>query len=753
MESIFENDSYLFDPSSSSQYETSNFLSFSSFSEQLSTWEDFNLDYKEPPARSVSDASSPTLSEPFDFPSSSFDPLKPAETSEIGIFHTPEKKLANAGQDQTAFFSHRSSGSTDSWGEPTTPSLSGKSFAALSGNNFTPSQSTPGFSWDEATPTFSGSSYTPPTPAFQAQPHRVTSNPVLSTTSRQPRTLNKPASMPVLKEEETPSSQWLDGTSFLEAPLEIPNAVADVPVNAQELDDFVWNLNDQTLGFDNFSTQDTIFAAFNEPTNAVPMMHSHSHTGVFPSQTPEFIFQPSSFQSDFPSWMSGLPATQDVVGFGQFELTSLNQNQSMGLLPAFTIDPTTIMGTNGGMVDEDSSRPSSAPGLNGGEESKGMLSVPTADVMMRSLSSEGFVPSRHAPPRDLFSYAPQPIPSGPPGPQPLYTSDPSPSYQQFAPSALSYGMPPTPTRSSSRKMSNNLSVKIHPPASSTFVPSPFPPTPQSATFPTSFAAAQNQPQQQQPIAMQRAGTQPLPQTRKLSGAGVAQPGLPAHLARAQAIVQQQAAREEAERNSIRREAASRRVGMAEASVMQPTISATSGKRTQPAIMGWEGPSAQTGSLPVLTHTPLVTVHPPPAQYLVTGAPIPVHRVHPPPHPGTGAATIGQPRQIARLPSSPARLRKASSSNQLTPTRTTPKSRSPSSATKRKASAPGGFTFADPFINFTADDAQKLLSGVAPSGSQSKRKREEEAAAKAAAATNSSSGEEDEARSKRSKSNE
>ncbi|WVW85422.1 hypothetical protein I302_107460 [Kwoniella bestiolae CBS 10118] len=739
MESIFENDSFLFDPSSSSQYETSNFLSFSSFSEQLSTWEDFAVDLKNPPARSVSDTSSPTLSEPFEFPSASFEPVTPAETSSFGIFHTPEKKIANSGEDQTAFFSHRSSGSTDSWGEPITPSLSGKSFAALSGNSFTPSQSTPGFAWDEAAPSFSGSSYTPPTPAFQTQPHRVTSNPVLGSSSRQPRTLNKPTSMPVLKEEETPSSQWLDGTNFLDNPIEIPSAPVDVPVDATELEDFVWNLNDQNLGFDNFSAADTIFAAFTEPTDAVPMMHSHSHTGVFPSQTPDLTFNPSSFQSDFPSWMSGLPATQDVVGLGQFDFANFNQNQPMGLLPAFTIDPTAVMGTNAGVIDEDASRPSSAPGLNGGEETKGMLSVPTADVMTRSLSSEGFVPSRHAPPRDLFSYAPQPIPSGPPGPQPLYTSDPSPSYQQFAPSSLSYGMPPTPTRSSSRKIPNNLSIKIHPPAQSTFVPSPFPPTPQSATF--SNAQAQNQ----QPIAMQRAGTQPLPQTRRLSGAGIPQPGLPAHLARAEAIVAQQAAREEAERASIRRQAASKRVGMAEASVMQPTAVATSGRRAQPTIMGWEGPSAQTGSLPVLTHTPLVTIHPPPAQYLVTGAPIPVQRVHPPPHPGTSA--VGQPRQIARLPSSPNRVRKASSSNQLTPTRSTPKSRSPSSAAKRKASGAGGFSFADPFINFTADDAEKLLTGVAPSGSQSKRKREEEAAAARAI------GVDDGARSKRSKSDE
>jgi hypothetical protein len=42
--------------------------------------------------------------------------------------------------------------------------------------------------------------------------------------------------------------------------------------------------------------------------------------------------------------------------------------------------------------------------------------------------------------------------------------------------------------------------------------------------------------------------------------------------------------------------------------------------------------------------------------------------------------------------------------------------------------PGGFSWGEAtFINFTPDDAEKLLTGVAPSGSQAKRKREEDAA--------------------------
>ena len=38
---------------------------------------------------------------------------------------------------------------------------------------------------------------------------------------------------------------------------------------------------------------------------------------------------------------------------------------------------------------------------------------------------------------------------------------------------------------------------------------------------------------------------------------------------------------------------------------------------------------------------------------------------------------------------------------------------------------------DNFVNYTSDDAEKLLTGVAPSGSQNKRRREEEQARLAA----------------------
>ena len=125
-----------------------------------------------------------------------------------------------------------------------------------------------------------------------------------------------------------------------------------------------------------------------------------------------------------------------------------------------------------------------------------------------------------------------------------------------------------------------------------------------------------------------------------------------------------------------------------------------------------------------------TVHPPPLYYSSNGEAIPLHntihpppagmttrRVHPPPHPGHLDS-----RPIAGIPSTPIsdRARRAS---------VTPAKRGAVGSTgngkKSKPPAPGGFNWADAeFVNYTPDDAHKLLTGVAPSGSASKRKREE-----------------------------
>ena len=84
--------------------------------------------------------------------------------------------------------------------------------------------------------------------------------------------------------------------------------------------------------------------------------------------------------------------------------------------------------------------------------------------------------------------------------------------------------------------------------------------------------------------------------------------------------------------------------------------------------------------------------------------------------------------MARLPSAASKRPRQPSSTTGTPTHRTPK---PRSSPGRKRNAPSGGTFSwgdTTFINFTPDDGEKLLTGVAPSGSQSKRRREEDAQA-------------------------
>ncbi|WWD19233.1 hypothetical protein CI109_103691 [Kwoniella shandongensis] len=746
MASFFEPDSYLFDPST--QYDPESFLTFSSFSDlSSSNWDDYSLpEPKQPPANSVSDASSPTPSDPFEIVHSAFEQESTPIESEVGIFHTPTKASGSGSRDsQNPSYTHGSTSSSDTWDTPITPSVNksaSDTFAfGVTGNEFYVPASQTGFAWDQATPSISGSSYTPPTPIHQA--HRITSNPVLSS-NRLPRTIKQISSMPALKEEDqmaSTSSQWFSGADFTEGqPSLLPPANINDAAEEKLVDEFDWVFGDYGLG-EAVPSDGTIFEAFKQEEHAdsIAMTQSLSHNAL-----DSYSQLPTASGSSIPNW-APQTSTQDVIGLGQFDFSS--QHNLPQTMAPFTIDPMAVMGTNG--MEEESSRPSSAPGLNGGE-GRGLLSVPMADMMMKSLSSEGYVPSRNAPPRDLFSYAPQQIPSGPPGPQPLYTSDPSPSYASIGQPNFLRSTPLTPTPTSRRAASHNLTVQIHPPATSTYMPSPFPPTPMSATFPSSLSAAQSQ-----PIPMQRAGTNPLPARKSSMGSGnpsslPGSTGMPAHLARAEAIVQMQAANEEAQRQVIRQRNAMKRVGMAEASVMQPTA----GTRRPQAIMGWEGPSAQTGVMPVLTNTPLVTVHPPPAQYYFSGAAAPpAHRVHPPPHPGTTGTTT---RPIARLPSpSKAATRKASNT-QLSPNRTTPsKARSPSG--KRKvtpANGGGGFSWGETtFINFTSDDAEKLLTGVAPSGSQSKRKREEEATKVMPVVAVDLVDEEERLRSKRSRSNE
>lgn len=688
MHAMFEPSPYFLDPNS--EPETfSSFLSFSSFADldftsALPSWNFFSPKSPRPaPASIASDTSSPSRSDPFEIIASAFDTPSPA--GDIGIFHTPAKagqsKLSGTASSLQTL-SHRSSDSGEEWNTPETPSLTYKSstdsfqsFATGTEFYLSPSRSVP-FSWDDASSTLASSSYEPPTPTL----HRTASNPSLGSSRLRPPA--KPVvSMPALKEEDhvvsTPS-QWFDGTEISPAS---PSRLLDPPSNGVDdvlVDNFDWVFGDFGLG-EIVPTDSTIFAAFHgdHPT---PADEQYGSVEVYDPQ-------PSADMS----WLPG-PSTQYVSGMGNYDYPSA----------PFTINPISVMARNG--VEEERPRPTSAPGLKRQEGHEQLLSVPTGGMMTRrsSVSSDAYSHSRHAPARDLFSYAPQQLPSILAAPQPLYTSKPSRSHYSGAPGQYLRTLPPTPSLAS-RRVQHGLSIQINPPNFSTYRSSPLPPTPQSASF-------GDLPNGQ---LLFRAGTQPLPTTAKLSAVDPSQiahsPGMPAHLLRAQAIVQFQEAKEEVQRQELRRQVSARRVGMAEASVMQPHPQ----HRPRPTIVGWEGPSAQTGAMPVLTTTPLVNLHPPPAQYFLGSGPPTPHRVHPPPHPGTSRTISGLPSPSRRKPA------KVSPPSPY-------KARSP--AGKRKpASSGGAFSWGEAtFINFTPDDADKLLTGVDPSGSRSKRKREEDA---------------------------
>jgi hypothetical protein len=202
----------------------------------------------------------------------------------------------------------------------------------------------------------------------------------------------------------------------------------------------------------------------------------------------------------------------------------------------------------------------------------------------------------------------------------------------------------------------------------------------------------------------------------------------------------------------------RKITKEEASVMQPVAPPPHVLRRDSMPMMWNQQMQQMGQ-PMYHHAPMVSVHPSsqqsrqaqplgyysfPPQAPTQSAPSPLAqalplapapqlaqapRIHPPPHPGSSSSNssvVGGSRPMARLPSAASKRPRQPSSTTGTPTHRTPK---PRSSPGRKRNVPSGGTFSwgdTTFINFTPDDGEKLLTGVAPSGSQSKRKREEEA---------------------------
>ena len=332
-----------------------------------------------------------------------------------------------------------------------------------------------------------------------------------------------------------------------------------------------------------------------------------------------------------------------------------------------------------------------------------------------------------APSQDSYSYMPPSTHAGPSYSQPLYPTESSADYKSASPVDALIALP-VPSPKSRRVSKPGLSINIHPRNQMTSYRQPsslLPPTPTSATF-----ADMSYQQHPQPLPMSRGGSHPLPSRRKSSNGAAAQPAevpMPPVVARAAAIVAMQEAKQEQQRQELRRQAASRRAGMTDASVLQPYMINSSGVAHPSQISGWTGvtypvyPVHAPQMAYAMSHPqPVVTVHPPPMQMYGSHTSHvsnhPLHRVHPPPYPAPSASTT---RPISRMPSTPTRTRKPSNS----PSKRTPKKRSESATA---ASGAGGFSWgAATFINFTPDDAETLLGGVAPSGSQSKRKREDE----------------------------
>ena len=246
------------------------------------------------------------------------------------------------------------------------------------------------------------------------------------------------------------------------------------------------------------------------------------------------------------------------------------------------------------------------------------------------------------------------------------------SSMEFPPSSPSpqtnstYASAPTPSTPSRRHVSPS-SVLVTPPRTHRRPQPPPPTTPLFTSRPSTATSSSSRPTSpplltSTPLPNRSRKISPLPSKKSSSSSASSTPA-PAHLARAQAVVALRQAEQDAERALYRRTKASRKVDPFLASVL---------------IQGWEPLATSEAALIVATPTP-------------APAPAPT------------------PRPIARLPSS-----SASSSPNLVRAQ-------PARVQRPAIEAPipaGGYTT---FINYTMDDAERLLMGVAPSGAPQPRK--------------------------------
>ncbi len=156
--------------------------------------------------------------------------------------------------------------------------------------------------------------------------------------------------MPALKEEETAidPAEWFNGTETAADVLHQQTSTYDLNAADNLAADLEWAFG--AHGLDEI-TDDTLFAAFRndslEPAPNSAAVGSTSESG------------PSNWET--------LSAPIDLT---------LNQDATTA---SFTIDPLVVMNPH---LHEDEQRPLSAPGLNGGEGSGQLLSVPMGSSMM-----------------------------------------------------------------------------------------------------------------------------------------------------------------------------------------------------------------------------------------------------------------------------------------------------------------------------------------------------------------------------------
>lgn len=381
--SFFETEFSLLDPSS--QFDESNFLSFSSLIELCPpTLDSNNLNAKVVNSNRSSSISSPSLSEPSDVLNDDFQPSTP-KCGQVGIFHTPPKSTNDYEECDLFTPEHTLSSPMDAF---ITPIKSSKS--SVSGYDqygyITPADSIflsstrSNFPWDDVSSNLSGATYQ--TPSVTPRAMRVASNPTLDA-PRNPRFVKQVVSMPLLKEEPlNTESDWDNSKSFVmdeQQGMDVGFVSSRAPVN----------------GFDN------VFGGFNTGENGV-----NTAASILTFQSPESLDSSTQYTTNtvdiqsIPSSSSSMPmlswqpqtsTMQDHVGlFPAIEISQPDTHVA-GPIGDFTINPKAVMCSNEG---ESLVRPSTAPGFRD-QETTVPLGPPISEPMNRRYALNHMQLRRH----------------------------------------------------------------------------------------------------------------------------------------------------------------------------------------------------------------------------------------------------------------------------------------------------------------------------------------------------------------------